>query len=161
MKVQRKHLLLIIAIATIIVLVFAAVMMTRPPATYYPQLNVTFVATEISLPSFTEDLEVNVTISFPEKETWDLGEVPWFIDTITLEKSIPVKGVEGMMIARNSLTYTLIFDNTLVKNLLWSKIYHMDASTILTQKIMLTVYGDWQGTEISDSEELAVRLDGE
>ncbi len=149
---------LICVAATILLFV---VMFSKTPEPEFPELTVSFFDREINLTALVEDFRVNVTLSFPDKETWDLGEVPWFAETVTIEKSVSVKQVEGVDISGDSITYTLIFDNTLVRNLLWSRVYHMGSSLTHSQTVSITVYGDWQGREISGSEELTVFLNTE
>lgn len=153
---SRNILLAILISAVVIILLFFGLMFREPPEPKLPELNVSFFDKEINLTSFTEDFKANVTLSFPEKETWDLGEVPWFVETITIEKAIPVKGVEGVIISGNSITYTLSFDNILTENLLWSEAYHMDSSITNPQVVSVAVFGKWEGIEISGSEELSV-----
>ncbi len=153
---SRNILLAILISAVVIILLFFGLMFREPPQPKLPELNVSFFDKEINLKNFTEDFKANVTLSFPEKEIWDLGEVPWFVETITIEKAIPVKEVQGVIISGNSITYTLSFDNIPTKDLLWSEVYHLDSSIINPQVVSVAVYGEWEGSEISGSEELSV-----
>ena len=150
------NIILVVLALAVVVIVFLGLVFYRPPEPELPELAASFFDNEIDLTVFTKDFRVNVTLSFPSKETWDLGEVPWFAETIAIEKTIPVKEVEGFIISGDSITYTLTFDNALVKDLLWSKAYHMGSSVLQSQKVVVVIYGDWQGTEISASEELSV-----
>ncbi len=157
MKRERsRNVILAVLASVVVIIVFLGLVFFRPPEPELPLFAASFFDKEIGLTSFTKDFRVNVTLSFPSKETWDLGEVPWFAETTTIEKTIPVKEVEGVIISGDHITYTLTFDNVLMKDLLWSKAYHMGSSVLQSQKVVVVVYGDWQGTEISASEELSV-----
>jgi hypothetical protein len=157
MKRGRSWTILLVLLAlAVVIVVFFGLVFFRPPEPEVPELAVSFFDEEINLTSFAQDFRANVTLSFPDKETWDLGEVPWFVETITIEKAIPVKQVEGVTISGGTITYTLTFDNVLVRDFLWSRIYHMGSSVPQPQKVSVVVYGDWQGTEVSASEELSV-----
>lgn len=157
----NRNILFVALICVAAAILLFVVMLSKTPEPEFPELTVSFFDKEINLTNLVEDFRVNVTLSFPDKETWDLGEVPWFVETVTIEKSVPVKQVEGVVISGDRITYTLTFDNTLVRNLLWSRVYHMGASLTPSQTVSITIYGDWQGSEISGSEELTVFLNTE
>jgi hypothetical protein len=152
---SRNILLAVLALAVVIV-VFLGLMLFRPPEPEFPELTVSFFDKAVNLTSFRKNFRANVTLSFPDKETWDLGEVPWFAETINIERTIPVNHIEGVTISGDTITYTLVFDNALVKDFLWSRIYHMGSSVPQPQKVSVVVYGDWLGTEVSASEELSI-----
>jgi hypothetical protein len=153
---RSRNIMLVVLALAVVIIVFLGLMLFRPPEPESPEFTVSFYDKEINVGSFTKDFRANVTLSFPSKETWDLGEVPWFAETITIEKAIPVKQVENVIISGDHITYTLTFDNVLMKDLLWSKAYHMGSNVLQSQKVSVVVYGDWHGTEISTSEELSV-----
>lgn len=160
-SLRNRNILLVALICVAATILFFVVMFPKTPEPEFPELTVSFFDKEINLTALVEDFRANVTLSFPEKETWDLGEVPWFIETVTIEKSVSMKQVEGVAISGDSITYTVSFDNTLVRNYLWSRVYHMGSSVTHSQTVSITVYGDWQGREISGSEELTVLLNTE
>lgn len=155
-RLSSRNTLLATMILAAVIILFFGVMFYEPPEPKFPELTVSFFDKEIDLTSFTRDLRVNVILSFPDKEIWDLDEVSRFAETVTIESSVPVKRVEYWITSGNSVICTLTFDNTLVKNFLWSHVYHMGLGGIHSQIVSITVYGDWQGSEISGSEELTV-----